>query len=264
MSVVIAFLIVGILGLVLGLGLAIAEKKLAVEKDPKLEELEAAMPGANCGGCGFAGCQAYADAVFSGAAPAGLCSPGGEALARRMGEILGIEVEVKERMVAFVFCSGSIETTTSDYAYKGMKDCNAAALLQGGPSGCKEGCLRLGSCMVVCPAGAIRYDEKGRVVVDKEKCIGCGKCVAVCPKNVIRMVPYTAEWLCACSNHEPGGKVRKTCKVGCIGCKMCETKVEGSPFKVESFLSVNDYHSDQSAAEAAAGICPQKCIVRRS
>ncbi len=264
MSVVIAFLIVGVLGLILGFGLAVADKKLAVEKNPKLEELEAAMPGANCGGCGFAGCQAYAEAVFNGSAPAGLCSPGGAELAEKMGNILGIKVEVKEKMVAFVFCSGSSETTVTDYEYSGMKDCNAAALLQGGPSGCKEGCLHLGSCISVCPSAAIGYDEKGRVVVDKEKCIGCGKCVSVCPKNVIKLVPYTAEWLCACNNHEPGGRVRKACKVGCIGCKMCETKVEGSPFKVESFLSVNDYHADQSASAAAAEICPQKCIVRRS
>ncbi len=264
MSVVIAFLIVGILGLVLGFGLAVAEKKLAVEKDPKLEELEGAMPGANCGGCGYAGCQAYAEAVYNGTAPAGLCSPGGAELAAKMGEILGIKVELKEKMVAFVFCRGNSEVTATDYQYKGMADCNAAALLQGGPVGCKEGCLHLGSCISVCPVGAISKDEKGNVVVDKEKCIGCGKCVSVCPNNVIRLVPYSQEWICACNNHEPGGKVRKTCQVGCIGCKMCETKVENSPFKVESFLSSNDWNKDQSTAEAAAEICPQKCIVRRS
>ncbi len=264
MSVVIAFLIVGILGLVLGLGLAIADKKLAVEKDPKLEELESIMPGANCGGCGYAGCQAYADAVFKGEAPAGLCSPGGEALARRMGEILGIEVELKERMVAFVFCRGNSAVTKTDYEYKGMADCNAAALLQGGPSACKEGCLRLGSCIAVCPAAAISRTEEGSIVVDKEKCIGCGKCAEVCPNHVIRLVPYSVEWLCACNNHENGAKVRKTCQVGCIGCKMCETKVQDSPFSVEAFLSSNDWNKDQGAAEAAAEVCPQKCIVRRS
>ena len=264
MSVVIAFLIVGILGLVLGFGLSVADKKLAVEKDPKLEELEASMPGANCGGCGFAGCQAYAEAVFNGTAEAGLCSPGGEELAKKMSEILGIKVEFKEKMVAFVFCRGNSEVTKSDYVYKGMADCNAAALLQGGPNGCKEGCLHLGSCISVCPVSAISKDEKGNVVVDKEKCIGCGKCVSVCPNNVIKLVPYSLDWICACNNHEPGGKVRKTCQVGCIGCKMCELKVEGSPFKVESFLSVNDYHAPQDKAAEAAAICPQKCIVDRS
>ncbi len=264
MSVVIAFLIVGILGLVLGFGLAVADKKLAVEKDEKLEELEASMPGANCGGCGYAGCQAYAEAVYSGKAPAGLCSPGGEELARKMGEILGIKVEMKEKMVAFVFCRGGEGVTKTDYQYKGLQDCNAASLLQGGPVGCKEGCLHLGSCISVCPVGAISKDEKGNIVVDKEKCIGCGKCTTVCPNNVIKLVPYSLEWICACNNHEPGGKVRKTCQVGCIGCKMCETKIEGSPFSVQSFLSSNDWEKDQSKAESAAEICPQKCIIRRS
>ena len=264
MSVLIAFLIVGILGLILGLGLAVADKKFAVEKDEKLVALEEAMPGANCGGCGYAGCQAYAEAVFNGEAKPGLCSPGGDALAKKMGEILGIKVELKEKMVAFVFCRGNSEVTKTDYEYKGMADCNAAALLQGGPSGCKEGCLHLGSCIAVCPAGAISKDEKGNVTVDKEKCIGCGKCVSVCPNNVIKLVPYSLEYICACNNHEPGGKVRKTCQVGCIGCKMCETKVQGSPFTVDSFLSSNDWNKDQSTAGEAAEICPQKCIVRRS
>ena len=179
MSIVIAFVIIGVLGLLLGFGLSIAEKKLSIEKDPKLTALEEAMPmpGANCGGCGYAGCSAYAEAVFNGTAKAGLCSPGGAALAQKMGEILGIEVEAKERMVAYVFCRGNSEVTKNDYLYKGMADCNAASLLQGGPSLlCKSGCLHLGSCISVCPVGAISKDEKGNIVVDKEKCIACGKC----------------------------------------------------------------------------------------
>ena len=156
MSIVIAFIIVGVLGLLLGLGLAIADKKLAIEKDEKLIALEEAMPGANCGGCGFAGCTAYADAVYKGEAEPGLCSPGGAALAAKMGEILGVKVEAKEKMVAFVFCRGGKDVTKPDYEYKGMADCNAAALLQGGPNACKEGCLHLGSCISVCPVGAYR------------------------------------------------------------------------------------------------------------
>lgn len=264
MSIVIAFIIVGVLGLLLGLGLAIADKKLAIEKDEKLVALEEAMPGANCGGCGFAGCTAYADAVYKGEAEPGLCSPGGAALAAKMGEILGVKVEAKERMVAYVFCRGGKDVTKPDYEYKGMADCNAAALLQGGPNACKEGCLHLGSCISVCPADAISKDSGGNIVVDKEACIGCGKCTAVCPNHVIKLVPYNAEYIVACNNHEPGGKVRKICQVGCIGCKICQTKVPGSPFAVTDFLSVNDYHAPQEAAPAAAEACPQKCIIKRS
>ena len=129
---------------------------------------------------------------------------------------------------------------------------------------CKEGCLHLGSCISVCPVGAISKDSDGNIVVDKEACIGCGKCTAVCPNHVIKLVPYSAEYIVACNNHEPGGKVRKICQVGCIGCKICQTKVPGSPFTVTDFLSVNDYHALQDAAPAAAEACPQKCIIKRS
>ena len=263
MAIFLAFIVIAVLGLVLGIGLQFAEGKLKVEKDAKLEELEAAMPGANCGGCGFAGCSAYAEAVYKGDAEAGLCSPGGAELAKKMGDILGIKVEAKEREVAFIFCQGSADVTSTEFNYSGMSDCNAASLLHGGPNGCKEGCLHLGSCMAVCPVGAISRREDGRLVVDKEKCIGCKKCTKVCPNGVIKMVPYSAKYLVACNNHESGAKVRTYCQVGCIGCKMCETKVENSPFKVDSFLSSNDFTKDQSNASKACEICPKKCIVER-
>lgn len=263
MNILFAFIVIAGLGLLLGICLAIAEKKLEVKKDEKLEAIEAIMPGANCGGCGYAGCSAYAEAVFKGDAKPGLCSPGGEALAKRMGEILGIEVTMGERMVAFVHCKGNPKHTEMDYDYKGIADCNAAALLLGGPVGCKEGCLHLGSCMAVCPAGAIYRDSEGDIVVDKEKCIGCGKCTTVCPNKVIKMVPYRAEYIVACNNHLPGGKVKKICAVGCIGCKLCQTKVESSPFEVVNFLSSNDYSKEQENAPKAAEICPQKCILKR-
>ena len=263
MAIFLAFIVIAVLGLVLGVGLQFAEGKLKVEKDEKLEELEAAMPGANCGGCGFAGCSAYAEAVYKGEAEPGLCSPGGAELARRMGEILGVKVEVKEREVAFVFCQGGKDDTITEFEYKGMSDCNAAALLHGGPNGCKEGCLHLGSCMEVCPVGAISRNESGNLVVDKERCIGCKKCTKVCPNGVIKMVPYSAEYIVACNNHESGAKVRTYCQKGCIGCKMCELKVENSPFKVDNFLSSNNYALDQSSAAKAAEICPKKGIVKR-
>ena len=214
MAIFLAFIVIAVLGLVLGVGLQFAEGKLKVEKDEKLEELEAAMPGANCGGCGFAGCSAYAEAVYKGEAEPGLCSPGGAELARRMGEILGVKVEVKEREVAFVFCQGGKDDTITEFEYKGMSDCNAAALLHGGPNGCKEGCLHLGSCMEVCPVGAISRNESGNLVVDKERCIGCKKCTKVCPNGVIKMVPYSAEYIVACNNHESGAKVRTYCPKG--------------------------------------------------
>ena len=263
MNILFAFLVISVLGLLLGAGLAVADKLLKVKKDEKLEKLEAIMPGANCGGCGFAGCSAYASAVAEGTAKPGLCSPGGKDLALKMGEIMGVSVEEAERKVAFVFCQGGKDITREDYKYQGIKDCNAASLLFQGPNGCKEGCLHMGSCMAVCPVKAISYDEDGNVKVDKEKCVGCGACTKVCPNGVIKLVPYSAEYIVACNNHEPGGKAKKNCSKACIGCKMCVLKVENSSFTVENFLSVNYYSKDQSTCPLAAEKCPQKSIVRR-
>ena len=263
MAIFLSFIIIAVLGLLLGIGLSFADKKLAVEKDEKLVQLESIMPGANCGGCGYAGCSAYAEAVYKGEAEPGLCAPGGAALAAKMGDILGVKVEAKERMVAFVHCQGNPELTGIEYDYKGITDCNAAAILHAGPNACKEGCLHLGSCINVCPVQAISKDEKGNIVVDKETCIGCGKCTKVCPNGVIRLIPYSAEYVVACNNHEKGPDARKVCQVSCIGCTLCARKVEDSPFTIENFLSHNDYSKDQSNAAKAAEVCPRKCIIKR-
>lgn len=261
-NILYAFGVLSVLGLLLGVGLSIAEKKLAVKKDERLEELEAIMPGANCGGCGFAGCSAYADAVNSGTARPGLCQPGGSELAEKMSQIVGVEAEEKERMVAFVFCRGNESVTKKAYEYEGMTDCNALNLLFGGDNGCKEGCLRLGSCMSVCPKQAIYRDKDGAIVVDREKCIGCGACTRVCPKGTIKLIPYSAEYVVACSNHQSGAKAKSVCSAACIGCRICEVKVEDSPFRVESFLSHNDFGKDQKNAPLACEKCPQKCILK--
>ncbi len=264
MGILIAFVIIAVLGLLLGLGLAIADKKLAVEKDEKLIALEAMMPNANCGGCGYPGCSGYAAAVASGEAEIGLCSPGGADLIEKMSKVMGVEVaSAKEKMVAFVHCNGNSAVTKEEFEYKGINDCNAASLLQAGFNACKEGCLHLGSCISVCPASAISKAENGQIIVDKEKCIGCKKCVAVCPNGVIKMIPYSATYVIPCNNHEMGAKVKQSCQVGCIGCKICQVKYPDSGCIVDNFLSHIDYDKVGDEIEAAAAACPQKCIVKR-
>lgn len=264
MSILYAILVVSVLGLFLGFGLSVADKKLAVEKDEKLVQLEKITPGANCGGCGFAGCAAYAEAVFLGNAEIGLCPPGGNTLAKLMADIMGKTAEEKMREVAFVHCNGNSEVTKEDFAYQGITDCNAAYLVQGGPISCKEGCLHLGSCIKVCPASAIYRNEKNMILVDPKKCIGCKKCVNVCPNNVIKMIPENADYVVACNNTENGAKVRKSCTVGCIGCKICVTKHPNSGCVVDNFLSHVDYNNpDHSDIEAASAACPPKCFVKR-
>lgn len=260
MTILFAFLILAGLGVILGIGLAIADSKLAVKNDPKLDELQGMMPGANCGGCGFAGCSNYAEAVFKGEAQPGLCAPGGKDLAVKMAKIMGVEAVEQERMAAFVFCKGNCDKTVKEFDYKGIKDCNAASLFFKGDNGCKAGCLHMGSCISVCEFGAISKNENGEIVVDRDKCTGCGKCTKVCPNGVIKLIPYSAKFAVACNSHENGAKVRKVCEAGCIGCKICETKFPDAGFKVDNFLAVSDYKSSEEESRKAAEACPRKII----
>lgn len=263
MTILYAFLVIAGLGALLGLGLAIADKKLAIQKDEKLVALEAIMPGANCGGCGFAGCADYASAVATGKAQPGLCSPGGKDLADKMGTIMGVEVEVGERKVAYIFCKGNCETTKKDFDYKGLKDCNAASILFKGDNGCKYGCLHLGSCMAVCDKDAIYRKEDGSLAVDPEKCLGCGKCTKVCPNGVIRLIEARTQYVVACNSHDKGADTRKVCDVGCIGCKICQIKFPEAGFTVDANLASSSPTGSAEQAESAMAACPRKAIIKR-
>lgn len=261
-GIIFAFIILSVLGLLLGIGLSIADKKFSVEKDEKLVSLEAMMPGANCGACGYAGCSSYAQAVFDGTAQPGLCVPGGKDLSDKMGSLLGVSVKAPEKKVAFVFCKGSCKDSPKSYKYYGIEDCNAAAILFKGDNACKSSCLHLGSCIKVCDTGAVYKNNDGDIVVDQSKCIGCGKCANVCPNQVIKLIPATASYVTACNSHENGAAVRKNCNVGCIGCKICEVKFPDSGFKVIDNLAVSDYIASEAEAKKAADACPRKIIVK--
>lgn len=266
MSIFLAILIVAALGGLFGYGLSVAEKRLAIEKDPMVLALEPIMPGANCGVCGYAGCNAYAAAVASGEADLGLCTPGGPSLVEKMSEIMGLKIDPVadfRRMVAHVMCRGNLDYTARDYYYDGLEDCNAAALLLGGDNTCKSSCLRLGSCIRVCPTDAIYKDEEGYIIVDEKKCISCEKCVLVCPTGAMKMIGEGDEYAIECNNHESGGKVRKYCSVGCIGCKICEVKYPESGCTVERFLATFDQMVEHHQIPEAAEACPTKCIIKR-
>lgn len=261
-NVLFSFIIVTALGALIAYGLSAAAKKFAVEKDERLEKLESIMPGANCGGCGFAGCSAYADAVNKGEAEIGKCSVGGAALAAEMGKIMGQEAPDVEQMVACVLCLGCDAKTKRDYKYHGVADCSAASILFSGPSSCKEGCIGLGSCMSVCSQNAIYRDYAERLRVDPDKCIGCGKCTTACPHNVIKLIPKRAGYAVFCNSHASGAEVTKNCELGCIGCKICETKFPDSGCKVENNLSTVNYSSSCNQLAEASKACPRKCIVK--
>lgn len=256
-----AFLVVGIFGGLLGYLLSLAAKLFAVEKDEKVEAVEKALPGLNCGACGYAGCSGYADAVINTDARLTLCTPGGPEVAKKIGEILGKEVETsKTRKVAQIHCRGGKETSDYTYNYDGIDDCNAMHILYRGNKTCKYGCLGLGSCIKVCPVDAIYYDDNDLIWIDSDRCISCGKCIDICPVKVIKWVPYGVDVIVACNSKDPGKVVRKICKVGCIACKLCEKKSPEGGYTVENNLSTIDYSIKGSRIDGMKA-CPPKCII---
>lgn len=254
-----AFAVLAGLGVVFGAVLALAGKVFAVEEDPRLEPLTEALPGANCGGCGFSGCGAYAAAVLKGEALPGACPVGGESVARAMGQILGVTVEASERCVALVKCSGYEGHAQKRYEYDGLSDCLAASRLPGGgPNECPYGCLGFGTCVKACPFGAMSVKD-GVATVNHELCVGCMKCAEACPRDLIVKVPYSADVTVACHSQEKGAALRQYCDIGCIGCKICEKTCEHDAIHVVDNLARIDYSKCVSCGQCAPK-CPRHLI----
>ncbi len=226
----------------------------------QLQHLMDAMPGANCGGCGYIGCSEYAEAVFHEGAPPDKCPVGGSAVAQRIAEIMGIEhIEgVPSRPV--VLCGADFDARLKRPEYRGEPTCSAAVMVAG-VQGCTFGCLGLGDCVEVCKFDAIHI-VNGLAVVDYEKCVGCGACVRACPRNIIQMVPFHADAMAvvACSNLDPGKVVRGDCTVGCIGCGIC-AKLDDIFTIADNNASI-DYDRYQADTDLSAAIekCPRKTI----
>ncbi|MFI3212210.1 MAG: RnfABCDGE type electron transport complex subunit B [Eubacteriales bacterium] len=253
-GIILATIVIGSVGLLLGLFLGIAAIKFKVEVDPKEEAILAALPGNNCGGCGFAGCSGLAGAIAKGEAEVNACPVGGDTTSEAISKIMGVEAKAGNKQVAFVKCNGTCDKTTMDYEYTGMEDCGMLAFVpNGGPKSCNYGCLGYGTCVKACPFDAIHIVD-GVAVVDKEACKACGKCIAVCPKNLIEMIPYDAKVQVACSSQAKGPVVMKACQVGCIGCGICKRNCPADAITVENFIAKIDYDKC-----IGCGICKEKC-----
>ena len=249
------------IGIFVGLFLGVAGIKFKVEVDEKEEAVLAALPGNNCGGCGFAGCSGLAAAIAKGEAAVNTCPVGGEEVGKKIAAIMGVEAEASERKVAYVHCQGDCDRTKTDYDYYGIKDCRMMSFVPGGgPKSCNSGCLGYGTCTQVCPFDAIHV-KNGVAVVDKEKCKACGKCVEVCPKHLISLIPYSNTVQVACSSTDKGPVTMKACTTGCVGCGICVKNCQHDAVKVENFHAVIDPEKCVGCG-ACMEKCPKKCIVK--
>lgn len=262
-NIVYATLSLGGLGLVFGAGLGFASKKFAIEQDPRIPAVRAVLPGANCGGCGYPGCDACAAAIVAGEAAINACTVGGASVANKVAEVLGVEAvpvkEEKEKRVAFVKCSGSSPNRKARAQYPDAASCSEAAATGVGESkDCAYGCLGNGDCVKACKFDAISVVD-GVAVVDEEKCVACGACVKACPKAIIEIVPVSKRVRVACSSLEKGKAVRDACAVGCIGCTLCVKACEHNAIVFENNLAKVDYDKCVQCM-ACVQKCPTKAI----
>ena len=253
-AIIIAALVVGAVGIILGFFLGISGEKFKVEVDPREEAILEVLPGNNCGGCGYAGCSGLAAAIVKGEAPVGQCPVGGDPVAAKVSEIMGVKVEAGVKKVAFVKCAGTCDKANTDYDYAGVEDCVAMSFVPGGgPKSCNYGCLGYGSCVKACPFDSIHVVD-GVACVNPLTCKACGKCVEACPKPLIELIPYDTKHVVKCSSKDKGKDVMKACSVGCIGCHLCEKNCPSDAVHVVD----NVAYIDQEKC-TGCGICAEKC-----
>ncbi len=245
--------ILGGLGLAVGLMLIFASKKFKVDTNPLVEEILSVLPGANCGACGYAGCADFANRVVNENAPITGCPVGGFDVAKDIGGILGQEVSESEKQYPFVMCHGGLNCVDR-FEYVGFEDCKAVMMLSDGEKGCSYGCMGRGTCVRACPFNAISIGEDRLPHVNKNLCTSCGLCIASCPNGVLVFAKESERVHVRCISHDKGKTVKEVCKVGCIGCKICEKSCPEQAITVTDFIALID--QDKCTA---CGICVDKC-----
>ncbi len=253
MEILLPVVAIGGMGLIFGAILSLAAKIFAVEKDERIPQITECLPGANCGGCGYAGCGAAAEAIVKGEAAVNCCPVGGDEAAKKIAEIMGVSAGATEKMVACVMCLGDCKTAKNKYDINESMDCHTANRLSGGMKVCANGCLGFGTCVQKCKFGALSLID-GIAVVDKEKCTNCGSCMRECPRHIIGRVPYSLQAVVKCNSKAKGKETREACNVGCIGCGICAKNCESGAITVADNLAVID-----SEKCIGCGVCAEKC-----
>lgn len=247
------------MGFVFAVILGYASQKFAVEVDPRVTQVREVLPSANCGGCGYPGCDGFAAAVVRGEAKPNGCPVGGSDVADKVAKIMGLDADSGVKKVAHVICKGIKEKATDDFYYNGINDCRAANAVMGGDKSCKFGCMGYGTCERLCPFDAIHVNDRGIAEVDQDKCVACGICIEACPKNVITLVDYAQRIIVNCNNKERGARVKKNCQVACIACGMCEKACKFDAIHVIDNKAVVDYDKCKKCM-ACVTTCPTKAI----
>ena len=243
------------LAFAIGVALGWFADKFKIERDPKIDEVRAALPGANCGGCGYPGCDAYAEAAATGRAPTTKCTAGGSSTAEAVSKIMGVAA-VAEDLVTVLLCQGGKDQAVSKGDYIGIRTCRAAKLSAGGIKTCSWGCQGLGDCVTVCKFDALTMGDDGLPKVDYDNCTGCGMCTEECPQKLFALVPRGKEGsIVLCSNRSVvKATVAKACKPGCIKCEICVKACPEKCIAMVNGIPVTDY-----AKCTSCGICVQKC-----
>lgn len=263
-AILIAVLVLGVIGIFFAVVLYFVAQKFKVIEDPLIDEIAAVLPGANCGGCGKAGCRALAEAFVKQGNMEGLhCAPGGDAVAQKVAELLGVTVTASEPMVAVLRCNGSCANAPAKTHYDGLHDCTFANSLYVGESSCAFGCLGFGNCVSKCQFDALHMDpETGLPVVDEDKCTACGACVKECPRMLLELRNKgrnNRRVYVACRNKEKGGEARKACSAACIGCGKCQKVCPFGAITIENNLAYIDFNLCKACRKCVTE-CPTGAI----
>ena len=246
------------IGVICAVVLSVSSKLMYVKIDERVAQLTEALPGANCGACGYPGCPGYAVALINGEAKPNLCSPGGPEALAKISSILGVEAGSIDRRIAVVHCLGNCSAQQKKHDYRGIQSCEAAKQLFGGDGACAFGCMGYGDCRIVCPTDAVCIED-GLARINPSLCTGCGLCVKSCPKNLISIESAEIAVSVLCKNIEKGAVTRKKCSSGCIGCSKCVKECPDGAIVIESNLAEINYEKCSGCGRCVE-VCVTKCI----
>lgn len=240
--------------------LAVANARLKVYEDPRIDNVHEMLPNTNCGACGEAGCRAFAEALVAGRQQPSACTVGGEETAKEVADYLGVDAGEAVKRTARLLCAGGTNVAVQMSEYQGHASCRAAAAVGGGSKACRFGCLGYGDCFDVCDFDAIRMSSTGLPIIDVDKCTACGDCVDICPKNIIEIVPVDQKLIVQCKSELEGDEILEMCKVACTACGRCVADAPQGLLKMRRNIPVLNPELAHLQSPEATHRCPTGAI----